>query len=146
MTGLWCYCLRKFWMWGWVRMCIAGDRVEKWRSDISKQGHSVRLVKWGYKFIIISHTATLNKNKIENKCRSTDGAISCYLAIVLSATLICVHPCVWLSVYPCWCLHPRPSWCLFCLLSLVGVLPLTSGAWNWSNAFSSHNTQHKQEI
>lgn len=150
VTGLWCYCLRTFWMWGWVRMCIAGDRVEKRRSDISKQGRSVRLVKWGYEFIIISRwerEATLNQNKIENKCRSTDGAISCYLAIVLSVTLICVYPCVWLSVYPCWCLQPRSPRCLFSLLSPIGVPPpLTSGAWNWSNALSSHNAQHKQEI
>lgn len=28
-----------------VRMCLAGDTVEEWRSDISKQGRSVRLVK-----------------------------------------------------------------------------------------------------
>lgn len=41
-----CYCFRKFWMWGRVRMSVAADTVEKWRSDVkSKRGHCVRLLK-----------------------------------------------------------------------------------------------------
>lgn len=25
-VGLWCYCLRRYWSWRWVEMCIAGDK------------------------------------------------------------------------------------------------------------------------
>lgn len=119
-----------------VGMCIAGDWTVKWRSDISKQGHCVSRIKWGYKFLITSHKetrGTLNKNKKTDVSQQMGP----FLAIVLSVTLICVPMLVPASmsttvfVFP-----PKPLW----------RPPLTSGAWNWSSALSSHNVEHKQEI
>lgn len=151
VTGLW---YNWIWMWWWVRRCMW---VEKLRQGQGKQGHSVRLVKWGYKFIITSHKERKGHHWTKPQNRKLVHVNRWDNFLLLSFVwLVCAYPCVWLSMYACWCLRPCTPLCLFSLLSSVGIPPSHQGheiealhflLMMWSiNRKSNHSTTAMQTL